>query len=195
MKGDIFNHATGDIFNHATGGYLSLCVKNMPYSDEQMQILRNTVSVATNNKAVAESERDKAYKEWHDCKAKVICLSVKSKNNTLNEKEALQDAARTAYNAAVEQLTRAENANKDAQTVYDNCITQQTKLIELEKTANGDILQKPTDASTTSSTDVVSASTGSSSILSDNKFKYGAIIAGGLLVLAIGYFIVKKQKS
>jgi hypothetical protein len=194
MKNDIFNSSTGmddfkyccaatgdivtnDIYN-AIGDINSLCTRETPYPESQLSNLRNMVAVATNNQAMAEAEFQRAYAEYFSCKQKLLCRAGK-REPAVNDTRAKNEAAKLALNAAKNELEMAEKANKTATDKYNECVQQQT---EIEKLEIKDIEVNP-QANTENVVGIASSS----------NVKYGLIGVGALVVLVIGYFIVKKS--
>jgi hypothetical protein len=198
MKGDIISNAVGffnsccpatvDIMNNATGSINEICVEKKLYSDVEIKNFQNALSVAKNSKAILDAEHAKAETDYYNCKKKVFC-NVKPKRARLDEIDVKIKAVTLVISQFQSTLTQA---NDSAVASFNKCIEQQTKLIELNKVAQNDLVKKEEieNVNQSTSSPVVSPT----EIESDtNKYKYGAIIAGSLVVLILGYFIIKKK--
>jgi hypothetical protein len=124
-----------DVFNNADGNIAGECVLSLPYSQSQMEMFRNLLSLAEKAESDAHQERDVAYKDWADCKAKLFC-NARPKDERLEEKEAAHDVAKIELERAQSELSRAERANLVEQNRYDDCYSQ--RLVFLQEQAKVD---------------------------------------------------------
>jgi hypothetical protein len=181
-SGDMFpvnKNFTNDIISNATGDINQACQLNLPYSNAEMDNLRNIVSVAEQNKAKAQAIYDTAYREWKT--AGIFAKSGKKSNRDATE--VVFNAAEKAYDAAIDDYNRAMQANSIDQQKYDSCISQQTELLKLQPVV------VPSEDKTSSNKDIAVAATATTT---NNSLKYGLIGIGITAVLVIGYFTFKK---
>jgi hypothetical protein len=175
MKKDFFNYccsATGDILN-ASGDVFNPpnCTLDAPYTDEELKGLRDTLSVATNNKAMAIANYQKCDTELKACLRKLFCPH-KPKQERFDLAITEKKIAIAAYNSAKEEFNRADQQNKAAKAQYNICNSQQIDYIKAQPNQN------------------VSASAPEST--GSNYIKYGLIGIGVVTVLVFGYLKIKK---
>lgn len=198
MNGDIFRSANGDIFkrasgccsakgndvfsfNNAVGDISTECVMQLPYPSARMEQLLNMLSVARKEEADAHQERDKAIKDWQECKRKLFCNAA-PKNRRLNEKETIWDASKVELERAEAEVKQAVEANELVNKQYADCIEAQGELLSQQTQ-----LQSTLDQAATEKAKVAIEQT------KENKglLVYVLIAAGTISALYFGYKLIK----
>lgn len=186
-EGDVFNNCCGDVFK-ASGDISTECVMKLPYPDARMEQLLNMLSVARKNEADAHQERDKAIKDWQECKRKLFCNAA-PKNRTLNEKEVIWDASRVELSRAEAEVQQAIDANGLVQQQYNECVSAQKDIF-----AQQSEMQSAMDVAATEKAKVeVQQTMASTESLKEKKdfLLYGLIGLGAVSVLFFGYKLIK----